>query len=62
MLGAFRGEPEVDRSALAGILEALGRIGHERPEVVSIDLNPLILSGAEPVIVDALVEIEDRSR
>ena len=42
----------------AHILETLGRIGDTRPEVVSIDLNPLILSGSEPVVVDALVEIE----
>jgi len=57
ILGEFRGEPAIDRTALAGILEALGRIGAERPEVVSIDLNPLILVGAEPKVVDALVEL-----
>ncbi len=58
MLGSFRGEPEADLEKLAHILEALGRIGEARPDVLSIDLNPLILSGAEPVIVDALVELE----
>jgi acetyl-CoA synthetase (ADP-forming) len=58
ILGAFRGEPGADLEKLAHILEALGRIGEARPDVLSIDLNPLILSGAEPVIVDALVELE----
>ena len=58
ILGAFRGEPEADLEKLAHILEALGRIGEARSDVLSIDLNPLILSGAEPVIVDALVELE----
>jgi succinyl-CoA synthetase beta subunit len=58
ILEAFRGEPEADLAKLAHILETLGRIGDTRPEVVSIDLNPLILSGSEPVVVDALVEVE----
>jgi acetyl-CoA synthetase (ADP-forming) len=59
VLGAFRGEPPVDREKLGHILEALGRVGLERPDVLSIDLNPLIVVGSEPVVVDALVEIED---
>ncbi len=61
ILGAFRGEPPVDRAALVRLLEALGRIGVDRPDVRSIDLNPLILREAEPVVVDALVELEDRA-
>jgi len=58
ILEQFRGEPEANVGKLAGILEALGRIGEARPDVVSIDVNPLILSGADPVVVDALVELE----
>jgi acetyl-CoA synthetase (ADP-forming) len=58
ILGAFRGEPEADRAKLASILDALGRIGESRPDVLSIDINPLILSGADPVVVDALVELD----
>lgn len=58
ILDAFRGEPEADLDKLAHVLETLGRIGEARPDVLSIDVNPLILSGSEPVVVDALVEIE----
>ncbi len=58
ILGPFRGEPAADLDQLARLLESLGRIGETRPEVRSIDLNPLILAGAEPVVVDALVELE----
>jgi acetyl-CoA synthetase (ADP-forming) len=58
LLGPFRGEPAVDRARLAEILEALGRLGLERPEVRSVDLNPLLVDGSEPVVVDALVELE----
>ena len=56
LLGAFRGEPAVDREALSGALEALSRIGVERGDIVSIDVNPMILRGALPIAVDALVE------
>jgi acetyl-CoA synthetase (ADP-forming) len=58
ILNALRGEPEADIAKLAHILEALGRIGEARPDVLSIDVNPLILSGSEPVVVDALVELD----
>ncbi len=58
ILDAFRGEPEADIGKLARILEALGRIGEARPDVLSIDVNPLILCGSDPVVVDALVELE----
>ena len=58
ILDAFRGEPVADIGKLAQILEALGRIGEARPDVLSIDLNPLILCGSDPVVVDALVELE----
>ncbi len=51
-----RGEPAIDREALADILEGLGRLALERPELESVDLNPLIVAGAIPIAVDALVE------
>jgi succinyl-CoA synthetase beta subunit len=56
LLGAFRGEPAVDRDALGRALVALGRIGLDHPDVVSIDVNPMIVCGAQPIAVDALVE------
>jgi acetyltransferase len=51
-----RGEAPVDESALVEILVALGRLGLERPDVASADLNPLIVrADGKPVAVDALV-------
>jgi acetate---CoA ligase (ADP-forming) subunit beta len=55
LLGIYRGQPAADRAALAQILIALGRLGLERPEVAEVDLNPILLDGARPVAVDALV-------
>jgi acetyl-CoA synthetase (ADP-forming) len=58
LLGPFRGEPAVDRARLGAVLEGLARLGLERPDVRSVDLNPLLVDGSEPVVVDALVELE----
>lgn len=59
ILGPFRGEPAVDRGKLGHILECLGRIGVEQTRVESVDVNPLIVVGADPVVVDALVVMQD---
>jgi acetyl-CoA synthetase (ADP-forming) len=56
LFGAFRGEPAVDRETLAASLVTLGRIGIERPEIVSIDVNPVVVCGSRPIAVDAMVE------
>jgi acetate---CoA ligase (ADP-forming) subunit beta len=59
VLGAFRGEPPVDRELLVDVLCGLGRLGVEREDVRSVDLNPLIVTGSRVVAVDALVELEE---
>jgi acyl-CoA synthetase (NDP forming) len=51
----FRGEPPVDADALADVLVALGDLGVERPDIESVDVNPLIVSAGRPIAVDALV-------
>lgn len=60
LLGPFRGEAAVDREALVQLLVGLGRLALERPDVASVDLNPLIVrADGSPVAVDALVELAD---
>jgi acetate---CoA ligase (ADP-forming) subunit beta len=59
LLGPFRGEPAVDRGALADVLLGLSAACAAHPEIVSADLNPLIVVDGRPVAVDALVEVED---
>jgi acetyl-CoA synthetase (ADP-forming) len=56
LLGPFRGEPAVDRAALVDLLLSLSAAAEEHPEIVSADLNPVLIVGATPVAVDALVE------
>jgi acetyl-CoA synthetase (ADP-forming) len=57
LLGEFRGEPAVDRDALVAIVTGLADLAAARPDVVSVDLNPLIVVAGRPVAVDALVEV-----
>lgn len=57
LLGELRGEPPVDRQALADVLLGLSRAATEDPSIRSADLNPLIVVDGRPVAVDALVEV-----
>ncbi len=58
VLGAFRGEAAVDRAQLAEVLVGLGRLAAERPDVWSVDVNPLIVEPNGAVVaVDGLVEL-----
>lgn len=58
LLGEFRGEAAVSRDHLIDLLVGLGRLAIERPDVRSVDVNPLIVTAdGVPVGVDALVEL-----
>lgn len=57
LLGELRGEPAVDRTAVADVLLGLSRAAGERPDLVSADLNPLLIVAGRPIAVDALVEV-----
>jgi acetyltransferase len=65
LLSEFRGEPAVDRDALAAVLLGLSEASEvsEAPgadvTIRSADLNPLIVVEGKPIAVDALVEVGD---
>ena len=58
LLGPFRGEPPVDREQLIAVLTGLSDLAAARPDVASVDLNPLIVTAGAPVAVDALVVLD----
>jgi succinyl-CoA synthetase beta subunit len=61
LLEAFRGQAPADREVLCNCLQALGRIGLEVPQVLEIDVNPVIIDPRGRVVaVDALVILEGR--
>ena len=55
LMGAYRGLPPVNRQDLSDILQTIGNIALLHPEISEIDLNPIVISGAEPVVVDTLI-------
>jgi acetyl-CoA synthetase (ADP-forming) len=57
LLGPFRGEPAVDRAAVADVLLGLSEAARARDDITSADLNPLLIVDGRPVAVDALVVV-----
>jgi succinyl-CoA synthetase beta subunit len=55
ILDTVRGMEAADKDQLANMLIRVGLIGLEIDQVQEIDLNPVILSGSEPIVVDALI-------
>jgi acyl-CoA synthetase (NDP forming) len=61
ILEDVRGMPAADLEALSEILIRVGEIGLDNDAIKEIDVNPLILSGGNPVAVDALVVLSPNS-
>ncbi len=59
ILEGIRGLPEADREQLAEILVRVGQLGIEEERIREVDLNPVILDGADPVVVDAAVILQE---
>lgn len=59
LLKAFRGERKADRKALVACLLGLSRLAEERPDIIEVDINPLLIDCEGRVNgVDALVVTE----
>ena len=61
ILEAVRGMDAADTELLAQMLINLGQVGLDFPDIMEVDLNPVILSGAKPVVVDALMILQGQS-
>jgi len=57
LFGPVRGEPPVDRNAVIDALLAMSGLAESRPDIVSVDINPLVVVDGRPIAVDALVEV-----
>ncbi len=57
LLGQVRGELEIDIDELVEALTSIGECAMDREDILSIDVNPLLISDGVPIAVDALVEI-----
>ncbi|MGZ3635761.1 MAG: acetate--CoA ligase family protein, partial [Syntrophales bacterium] len=57
ILGNFRGKPAVNINAVTDIIEKLSALVTAHPEILEVDLNPVIASAAGAIVVDARMAI-----
>jgi len=60
ILDGARGAAGVDREAIADLIVGVAAFAAARPDVLEIDLNPVIATGDGAVAVDALVVVDER--
>ncbi len=58
ILSAVRGMPAVNIRSLAGVLSILSKLPLLHDQIKDIDINPMIITDAEPVVVDALIVLK----
>ena len=58
LLDGPRGRPAIDRAAIVDLVVRLGDLAAARPDIVEIDLNPVIAGPGGAIAVDALVVLE----
>ena len=59
-LFGYRGAPPVDVAGLEELLLRVARLAEDIPEVVEMDLNPVIVSSGGALVVDAKIRVEPR--
>ena len=57
LLDGFRSAPKGDVAGLESMIEALGRLAVDLPEVAELDLNPVLVGPDGCVVVDAKVRV-----
>jgi acetate---CoA ligase (ADP-forming) len=57
LLHSERGLRAAAAEAVASLLVSLGQLAADLPEITEIDLNPVIVNGAGPLVVDALMTL-----
>ena len=62
ILGNFRGKPAVDVNAVADIIQKLSTLLADHPEIMEVDLNPVIASASGAIVVDARMALGEPKR
>lgn len=58
LLAGYRDRPAVKLQAVCDVLIALGRLGADLPEVVELDINPLLADAAGVLALDARIALK----
>ncbi len=59
LLKGYRNVPAVDHDTIATLLVRVSRLVEDNPEIVGMDLNPVLADGRGAIVVDARVQIAD---
>jgi acetyltransferase len=62
LLRGFRGRPAVNMDALAGALVSISRLMLDHPEVVELDINPILADAEGVIALDARVRLDDPAK
>ncbi len=57
LLDGFRGRPVVSRDALRDLLHRVAAFVDDHPQVAELDLNPVVCTGADLIVVDAKIRL-----
>jgi acyl-CoA synthetase (NDP forming)/RimJ/RimL family protein N-acetyltransferase len=57
LLDGYRGSPKVDRASLVHLLYLVGQLADELPELVELDLNPVIVHAGGATVVDCKLRL-----
>jgi acyl-CoA synthetase (NDP forming) len=57
LLGGLRGAPAADREALAIAIRRVGQLAVECPEILELDVNPLLALSNGAIALDARVRV-----
>jgi acyl-CoA synthetase (NDP forming)/GNAT superfamily N-acetyltransferase len=60
LLSGYRGTQPVDRGALVEILDRVARIAEQVPELIELDLNPIVVSATGAFAVDCKARLSPR--
>jgi acyl-CoA synthetase (NDP forming) len=58
LLTGARGRPTLDTDAVADLVVGLSSLAMARPDIVEVDLNPVVVSPDGAIAVDALVVVD----
>jgi len=58
LLAGHRGRPPADIDAIIEVVEHLQRLLYEHPELVEVEINPLLARPSGAVVADALITVE----
>jgi acyl-CoA synthetase (NDP forming) len=58
LLAGYRGSTPVDEQALVDVIVALGRLATDVPEIVEVDLNPVVATPDGLALVDTKIRLD----